>query len=133
MYGIGESARFTKTVSESDVYLFAGITGDLNPAHVNEEEAKTNLFGKRIVHGILITGFISTVIGMHLPGQGTIYMEQNWKFLKPVYIGDTVSAIVEITDIINKEKNILKLSTKVMNQNGQIVMDGFAVVKAPDR
>lgn len=131
MYEIGTSARFTKTISESDVYLFAGITGDFNAAHINKEAAKEGIFGKRVVHGILVTGFISSVIGMKLPGQGTIYMEQDAKFLKPVYIGDTVSAIVEIAEIVNEEKKILRLITKVENQNGETVVSGYAVVKAP--
>ena len=78
-----------------------------------------------------MTGFISSVIGMKLPGQGTIYMEQDAKFLKPVYIGDTVSAIVEIAEIVNEEKKILRLITKVENQNGETVVSGYAVVKAP--
>ena len=78
-------------------------------------------------------GLLSNVIGMKLPGPGTIYMEQDMKFLKPVYIGDTVSARVEITEVLNREKHVLRLRTQIKNQNGDIVIDGFAIVKAPMR
>ena len=130
-YKIGMAGRFSKTISESDVYLFAGITGDLNPVHVNCTEAEKSIFKERIVHGILVVGFISNVIAMKMPGPGTIYMEQVSKFEKPVYIGDTVTANVEISEIINENKNILKLNTVVKNQHGETVISGYAIVKAP--
>lgn len=130
-YSIGSKENFTKTISESDVYLFAGITGDLNPAHINNEWARQSIFGERIVHGIFVTGLISAVIGMKLPGPGSIYMEQDAKFLKPVKIGDTVTAEVEVAEIINETKKILKLNTSVYNQNEELVVEGYAVVKAP--
>lgn len=134
MYGnrIGEKAEFSKTISESDVYLFAGITGDMNSVHINDLEAEQSFAGKRIVHGALLSGFISGVIGMQLPGPGTIYMEQDSKYLKPVFIGDTIRTVVEIIEIINEKKGILKLDTKVFNQNNDIVADGFAVVKTAE-
>ena len=113
--------------------MFAGISGDFNPVHINKIEAEKSVFGKQIVHGFLVGSFISNTIGMKLPGQGTIYMEQNMKFKKPVYIGDTVTACVEVIDFINMEKNILKLNTTVVNQNNDIVIDGYAIVKAPNR
>lgn len=128
---VADSASMSKTVSESDVYLFAGITGDFNSAHINAEEAKKGIFGERIAHGILVTGLISAVIGMKLPGEGTIYMEQDAKFLRPVKIGDTVTATVRINEIINEEKGVLKLDTSVKNQHGEEVISGYAVVKAP--
>lgn len=128
---VNQKASFTKTTSESDVYLFAGITGDFNPAHINDIVARKNSFGERIVHGILVTGLISAAIGMKLPGEGTIYLEQDVKFLKPVKIGDTVTATVEIVEVINEEKRILKLDTKAENQWGEKVIDGYAIVKAP--
>lgn len=86
-YKIGEKAEFCKTISESDVYLFAGIIGDMNPMHINAVEAAQSFAHKRIVHGALVNGMISTVIGMRLPGPGTIYMEQDSKFVKPVFWG----------------------------------------------
>ena len=133
MYKIGEKAEFSKTISESDVYLFAGISGDMNPIHINSVEAKKSFIGDRIAHGALISGFISTVIGMYLPGPGTIYMEQDSKFVKPVYIGDTVKAVVEIAEILNESKRILKLETNVYNQDNDIVITGYAIIKAPKR
>ncbi|WP_461615172.1 MaoC family dehydratase [Clostridium sp. Marseille-QA1073] len=127
---LGDKASFEKTISESDVYLFAGITGDLNPAHINEEASSKTTFKGRIVHGILVSGFISTVLGMYLPGPGTIYLEQNLKFLAPVKIGNTVKADVEVIEI-NKEKNRVKLKTTVINEEGKIVIDGVATVIPP--
>lgn len=132
-YRVGESQEVSKTISETDVYLFAGISGDFNPVHVNKVEAERSLFGRQIAHGILVGGLLSNVIGMKLPGPGTIYMEQDMKFLKPVYIGDTVSARVEVAEVLNAEKNVLRLSTQIKNQNGDTVIDGFAIVKAPER
>lgn len=104
---------------------------ELNPAHVNAEWAKKGIFGERIAHGILVTGLISAVIVMKLPGQGTIYMEQDAKFLKPVKIGDTVMVEVEIAEIIDESKKILRLNTAAYNQKGELVVDGYAVVKTP--
>ena len=132
-YVVGEKDKVSKTISESDVYLFAGISGDFNPVHVNRVEAENSLFGKQIVHGILVAGLLSNVIGMKLPGPGTIYMEQNLKFKKPVYIGDTITAYVEVEEILNTGKNILKLNTWANNQSGEKVIEGYAVVKAPER
>lgn len=131
-WSLNQKASLTKTISESDVYLFAGITGDFNSAHVNEVYAKNGVFGERIVHGVLVTGLISAVIGTKLPGEGTIYMEQDVKFLKPVKIGDTVTATVEVVEILNVKKCILKLDTMVENQRNEKVIEGYAVVKAPD-
>lgn len=130
-YFVGQNAKVSKTISESDVYLFAGITGDLNPVHVNSIEAEKTNFKERIVHGILVVGLISNVIGMQFPGPGTIYMQQDTKFLAPVKIGDTVTAIVTLSEVINEEKRILGLTTEVFNQNNEKVITGKAVVKAP--
>ncbi len=130
-YITGERAEVSKTISETDVYLFAGISGDFNPVHVNRSIAEKSIFGKQIAHGLLVGSLISNVIGMKLPGEGTIYMEQDMRFLKPVYIGDTVTAIAEVTEILNEKKNVLRLSTQVINQHKELVVDGYAVVKAP--
>ena len=130
-YKKGQKERFTKTITESDVSLFAGITGDFNPAHINAEWAKESIFGERIVHGILVTGLISAVIGMKLPGPGAVYMEQDTKFLRPVKLQDTVTAEVELEEILNEEKRILRLATRGYNQKGELVLEGYAVVKAP--
>ena len=127
---IGDHARVTKTVSETDVYLFAGITGDLNPAHTNEVAASKTMFKTRIAHGMLGAGFISAVLGMYLPGPGTIYMGQELKFTKPVHIGDTVTATATVEEII-LEKNRVILDTTVVNQDGEIVIKGKATVMPP--
>ena len=127
---IGDHASVTKTVSETDVYLFAGITGDLNPAHTNEVAASKTMFKTRIAHGMLGAGFISAVLGMYLPGPGTIYMGQELRFVKPVHIGDTVTATCTVVDRA-EEKNRLKLETVVTNQKGDPVITGFATVMPP--
>ena len=127
---IGDHASVTKTVSETDVYLFAGITGDLNPAHTNEVAASKTMFKTRIAHGMLGAGFISAVLGMYLPGPGTIYMGQELKFTKPIHIGDTVTATATVEEII-LEKNRVILDTTVVNQDGEIVIKGKATVMPP--
>ena len=122
---LGDSASVTKTV-----YLFAGITGDLNPAHTNEVSASQTQFGGRIAHGILGAGFISAVLGMKLPGPGTIYLGQELKFTKPVYIGDTVTATCTVRELF-PEKNIVKLDTVCTNQHGDVVIKGVATAMPP--
>jgi len=127
---VGQSASFTKTVTEADVVLFGGISGDLNPAHFNEEYAKDTIFKGRIAHGMLGASFISTVLGMHLPGPGSIYMKQDLKFLAPVYFNDTVTATCTVKEII-EEKNRVILDCKVVNQKGVEVIAGEAMVMPP--
>lgn len=127
---IGETAEFTKTVSESDIYLYAGVTGDLNPAHINETYAGKTHFRTRIAHGMLTAGFVSAVVGNKLPGYGTIYIKQELTFLAPVRIGDTITARVEVIEIIS-EKKLAKLKTTCINQEGTEVLDGKALVSPP--
>ncbi len=124
---VGDAEEFAKTVSEADVYNFAGVTGDYNPAHIDEEYAKGTFFKKRIAHGMLSAGFISKVLGTQLPGPGAIYLKQDLKFLAPVYLGDTITARCEVTEII-LEKNRIILQTTCKNQNGTLVIDGVAVM-----
>jgi 3-hydroxybutyryl-CoA dehydratase len=126
----GDTAEFAKTVSEADVYLFAGVTGDLNPAHINEEYARKTFFKTRIAHGMLLAGFISTVIGNKLPGPGTIYVKQELNFLAPAHIGDTITAQVEVKEVV-PEKNRVVLHTTCVNQVGTKVLDGEALVSPP--
>jgi 3-hydroxybutyryl-CoA dehydratase len=127
---VGDRAEFTKTVSEADIYLYAGVTGDANPAHIDEVHASTTFFKTRIAHGMLLGGFISTVLGNKLPGHGTIYMKQGLEFLAPVRIGDTVTARAEVVEVI-KEKNQVRLRTICVNQEGKMVVDGEALVSPP--
>jgi 3-hydroxybutyryl-CoA dehydratase len=130
MLKTGDWAEFTKTISEADVYLFAGVTGDLNPAHVDETYARTTFFKTRIAHGMLLAGLISTVIGTQLPGPGTIYVRQELNFLAPVRFGDTVTARAEIIEIL-VDKNRVRLKTTCVNQEGKAVVDGVALVSPP--
>jgi len=127
---IGDRAEFSKTISEADVYLYAGITGDLNPAHINEPYAAKTFFKTRIAHGMLPAGFISAVIGTKLPGPGTIYVGQSLQFKAPVQFGDTITASVEVVDL-NTEKNRARLRTVCENQDGLTVLDGEAMVSPP--
>lgn len=127
----GDSASFAKTVSESDVYQFAGITGDFNELHINREAAEGSLFGARVVHGCLADSFVSTVLGMKLPGKGTIFLEKSVKYLKPVYIGDTVTATVTVAEIM--ERGRVSFDVSYTNQKGEEVISGTALVIAPRR
>ena len=120
---IGDSASVSKTLTETEVYNFAQICGDFNPIHINEHEAEKSRFGKRICHGMLVSSFISTVLGMYLPGPGSIYLEQTLEFLLPVYIDDTITAKVTVKEINNK---IIVLETVVINQKGEVVVKGNA-------
>lgn len=129
---VGDKTSVVKTIGESDVYLFAGITGDLNPAHTNQVAAQQSMFKGRIAHGILISGFISTCLGMQLPGPGTIYLSQNLRFTAPVYFGDTITAEVEAIEVIT-EKNRVKFKTVCTNQDGKVVIDGEAMVMPPKK
>jgi len=127
---VGDKEFFQKTISETDVYMYAGITGDLNPAHINEEYAKGTMFKGRIVHGMLTAGLISSVLAMKLPGPGTIYLKQELKFTAPVRIGDTINAEVEVIELL-QEKNRVILKTTCTNQDGVVVLDGIATVMPP--
>ena len=125
---VGQTASFAKTISESDVYGFAGLVGDFNSAHLNQVEAEKGIFGRRVAHGMLVGSLISTVLGMKLPGSGTIYLEQNLKFRRPVYFGDTATATVTVAEVIDEAKGIYRMDTDVTNQNGDVVTEGYAVV-----
>lgn len=127
---VGQKASFTKTVTEADVYNYAGVSGDFNPAHMNEEYAKNTAFKTRIAHGMLSAGFISAVLGTKLPGPGTIYLNQDLRFTKPVHFGDTITATITVEELIN-EKNRAILKTVCTNQDGDVVVEGTAKVMPP--
>lgn len=129
---VGDSAEWSKTVTEDDIELFAKATGDFNPVHLDQAYAEKTFFKGRIAHGLLSLGFISTVLGNILPGHGTIYLSQEVKFLAPVRIGDTITARVEVMEIL-PEKNRVKFKTTCMNQEGKIVLDGTAWAMPPVR
>tara|TARA_R110000796_G_scaffold11478_2_gene38217 strand:+ start:118684 stop:119145 length:462 start_codon:yes stop_codon:yes gene_type:complete len=128
---VGQSASYGKTVTETDIVMFAGMSGDTNPVHLNQEYAETTMFEGRIAHGMLSAGFISTVLGTRLPGPGTIYLSQSLQFKAPVRIGDTVTAKVEVREIIAaKKRAILETNCYV---GDRCVIAGEAVVMVPSR
>lgn len=129
-FKVGQKASVSKTITDADVRDFARISGDDNPIHLDDDYAAGSLFGRRIVHGILVSGLISRVIGTMLPGEGTIYLSQNLKFVKPVYVEDTVMAEVEILQIDTAKKR-MTLKTTVTKEDGTCVLEGEALVIPP--
>jgi len=127
---IGDNASRTRTVTAEDIDLFAQVSGDTNPVHLDEDYAATTQFGKRIAHGMFSVGMISAILGNDMPGNGTIYLGQDVKFKAPVYLGDTITASVECVKY-REDKRIATLSTTVTNQDGTVVLEGQAVVIAP--
>ena len=127
---IGESAELSRTVTGKDVEDFARVTGDTNPVHLDQAYAEKTMFKGKIAHGALSIGFLSTVLGNILPGHGTIYLSHEVKFLAPVRIGDTITAKVEVFDLI-PEKNRAKFRTTCVNQEGKMVVDGYAWAMPP--
>jgi 3-hydroxybutyryl-CoA dehydratase len=128
---VGASAMLRRTVTDADVVLFAGVTGDTNPVHLDQISAEESYFGGRIAHGMLSAGLISAVLGTRLPGPGTVYLQQSLRFLAPVRIGDTVTARVEITEVIHAKRRV-RLATVCSNQHGENVLDGEALVWLPE-
>ena len=126
---VGETAEFSKTVSESDVYLFAGITADFNPAHIDESHAQKTFLNPHCPRNVEC-GLYSAVLGNKLPGPGTIYLRQELVFKAPVYVGDTITAQVKVLEL-NHEKNRARLKTICTNQEGKIVLEGEALVSPP--
>jgi len=127
-FKVGDSASITKRFSSEEVFKFAEISADSNPIHLDDEAAAESIFGQRVVHGMLAGSLFSALIGMHLPGKGSIYLGQNLSFKAPVMIDDEITATVEITSI-REGKPIMKLRTFAVNAEGTIVIDGDAVVK----
>jgi 3-hydroxybutyryl-CoA dehydratase len=128
---IGLSGSYGKTVTETDIVMFAGITGDTNPVHLNQDYAVSTMFEGRIAHGMLSAGFISTVLGTRLPGPGTIYLSQNLQFKAPVRIGDTVTARVTVRELMpEKKRAILETNCYVGDRS---VITGEATVMVPSR
>lgn len=130
-YEVGQSATRTKTFTDEDVRLFAQVSGDVNPVHLDDEYAKTTIFGQRVVHGMLTASMLSAILANDFPGPGSIYLGQNIKFTKPVFIGDTVTATVTVTNF-RADKRILSLDTVCVNQRGETVLQGDAVILTPE-
>lgn len=126
-FKIGQRASFSKIVTESDLTTFTGLIGDSNPIRVDAEYARTSRFGQRAAHGMFTGGLISAVLGNKLPGPGAIYLSQQLEFLAPVFIGDTITATVEVTSW-RPEKRIVTLKTDCFNQQQKQVMTGKAVL-----
>ena len=127
---IGDQATRRKTFSDEDVRAFAQISGDTNPIHLDDHYAAQTRFGRRLVHGMLTASLLSATLANDLPGEGTIYMSQSLQFKAPVFIGDTITATVEVT-AFRAERGIATLATTCANQDGAIVLQGEAVVLVP--
>jgi 3-hydroxybutyryl-CoA dehydratase len=125
---IGTKATLSRTITEDDILLFALVSGDHNPIHLDAEYAEKSLFGKRIAHGFLIGSLISAVLGNDMPGPGSIYLGQTLKFLAPIHIGDTVTVTVKVVEL-REDKRIITLHTDCTNQHGTLVLSGEAIVK----
>lgn len=129
-FEVGCSGKIVKTFTKEEVKDFARICGDDNPIHFDDEAAKESPFGRPIIHGILSASLISAVLGTKMPGPGTIYLGQTIQFLKPVFVGDTVTAVATIEELSDKGK--AKISTIITNQKSEIVVSGNALVKLPN-
>lgn len=126
---VGDIGFVEKTITESDVYMYAGVTGDFSWLHVNEWRAEQGHFKTRIVHGMLLAGLISTVVGNEMPGAGTIYEKQELEFLKPCYINDTIRAQTEVVELLPAGR--VKLKTTCYNQHDEKIIDGIAIAIPP--
>lgn len=127
---VGEQASCSKTITETDLVMFAGLSGDFNPIHIDSEYAKKTRFNQRIAHGLLTSSLLSKLLGVHLPGKGSVYIEQSIRFKAPVFIGDTITATATVNEFL-KEKRILKLLTDCHNQKGDLVLTGEAMMMVP--
>lgn len=127
---VGMKDSLSKTFSQADITMFAGVSLDVNPLHMSDEFAKTTIFGKRICHGMLSCGLISACLANKLPGAGAIYLGQEVKFTAPVFIGDTVTAVLEIVEM-RDDKHIITMTTNCFKQDGTQVISGKATVKLP--
>ncbi len=126
---VGDKGYVEKTITESDVYMYAGVTGDFSWLHVNEWRATKGHFKTRIVHGMLMAGLISTVVGNEMPGAGTIYEAQELKFLKPCFINDTIRAQAEVIELLPSGR--VRLRTTCHNQLNEKIVDGTAIAIPP--
>jgi 3-hydroxybutyryl-CoA dehydratase len=124
---IGDQATLTRTITDEMVVAYANLIGDHNPVHLDEAFAATTRFGRRIAHGMLVAGLISTVIATDLPGPGSVYLGQTLQFKAPVYLGDAITVKAEVVKV-REDKPIITLATACINQDGQNVIEGEAVV-----
>lgn len=127
---VGDTASITRLFTDEDVRLYADLSTDHNPVHLDEDFAKQTQFGQRIVHGMLVSSLFSALLGEHLPGHGTIYMSQNIQFKAPVYLNMPVIATVEIVNI-REGKPIVTLQTTCVDESGKLLVTGEAVMFVP--
>lgn len=128
---VGQSATMSRTISEADIARYAELTGDFNPVHLDAAWAAESRFKGRIAHGMLTAGLISAVVGMKLPGPGAVYMSQSLKFVGPVRIGDTITARAEVLELVPERRRV-RLATICTNQQGDVVLEGEALLKVDD-
>jgi 3-hydroxybutyryl-CoA dehydratase len=124
---VGDVAEVSKTITDEDVRAFADLTGDHNPVHLDDQYASNTRFGRRVAHGMLTASLISSLLANKLPGEGTVYLSQSLKFVAPVYLDDTVTARATVTGI-REDKPIATLETVCLNQRGEMLVKGEAVV-----
>jgi 3-hydroxybutyryl-CoA dehydratase len=131
-FRVGDATTFTKTITDADIVLFAAVSGDNYPLHVDAEYAKTTRFGQRAAHGMLTASLLSTVVGLLLQKPGGIYVEQSIRFKRPVFIGDTLTATAEVTELIPGRRR-MRIRTRVANQRGEAVVEGDGVIQKDER
>jgi phosphate acetyltransferase len=127
---VGDKGTFEKVITEKDIFQFADVSGDFNPLHIDEEYAKKSRFGHRVAHGILMAAIISSVLGGELPGVGTIFVELHIRFLRPVFIGDVISANATVMEVVNPKR--VRLMVACVNQHAEDVAIGNAIVVPPE-
>ena len=127
---VGDTASSSKTVTEADIWAYAGISGDFNPVHVDAEYAKRSRFGARVAHGPLTLALVAGVTGTQLPGVGAIGLDVQLRFLAPVRIGDTITSQVEVTSV-DRERNTIEVALTSTNQDGEVVAEGASRLKPP--
>ena len=128
-FQLGQSHSCQHTIDDTLVRAFAELSGDCNPIHLDDAVASTSRFGRRIAHGAILSGLISKVLGMDMPGIGTVYLSQTCNYKLPVFVGDTVTLRVEIVELL--PRSIANIATVFTRQTGEVVMDGMAQVKLP--
>lgn len=127
---LGDFAESYKRIEDKDVVLFSEVSGDKNPVHLDEEYASTTRFKHRIAHGHLVSSLFSALLGTELPGEGSIYLGQDIRYLKPVYLNDEIRAVVKVVEL-DTTRNRVKLETSAYNQNNEMVISGMAEIMPP--
>lgn len=127
---VGDYAESTKRIEDKDVVMFSEVSGDKNPVHLDEEYASTTRFKHRIAHGHLVSSLFSALLGTELPGEGSIYLGQDIRYLKPVYLNDEIKAVVKVVEL-DTTRNRVKLETSAYNQNNEMVISGMAEIMPP--